>query len=87
MHKSQSYYGMLIHMEYARKNMRFIIAVAVLVALAVAYFILRSQKKSTPPGGLQVPHVEIQNNPLKDKVPDTNPVGKTNPFKYQNPLR
>lgn len=74
-------------MEYIRKNMLVIIVAAVLVVLSVVYFVLRGRKKAEPPAGLQVPQVEIQNNPLKDKVPDTNPVGKTNPFKYQNPLR
>lgn len=74
-------------MEYLRKNMWVIIALAVLVVLAVVYFVLRGQKKVQPSAGLQVPQVEIQNNPIKDKVPDANPVIKINPFKYQNPLR
>lgn len=74
-------------MEYLKKNIWVIIAVAVLVALAVVYFILRGRKKTEPPVSSPIPQVEIQNNPLKDKVPDPNPIIKTNPFKYQNPLR
>ncbi len=73
-------------MPYIRKNILIIVVVAVLIALAVVYFVLRSQKKSTLPTGLQVPQVEIQNNPIENKVPEINPVEKANPFKYKNPL-
>ena len=30
---------------------------------------------------------EISTNPLEGEVPELNPVGKANPFKYENPLR
>ncbi|MBI4991844.1 MAG: hypothetical protein HZB99_01375 [Candidatus Harrisonbacteria bacterium] len=33
-----------------------------------------------------VPEIEIQSNPVQGKLPELNPVEKTNPFKYRNPF-
>lgn len=66
--------------------MAVIVAVAVLIVLVAGYFVLRGKKKTTSSKSLQVPQVEIQNNPIGNKVPEINPVQKANPFQYKNPL-
>lgn len=73
-------------MEQVKKNIWIIIAVVVIVVLAAFYIVRRGQKKPNTPRNLQVPQVEIQNNPVEKKIPEINPVEKANPFKYKNPL-
>lgn len=73
-------------MEQIKKNKLVMIVAATLIVLAVGYLVLRGNKKSAPPKVLEVPQVEIQNNPVEKKIPEINPVQKANPFQYQNPL-
>ncbi len=73
-------------MALTKKSIGVIIAVATIAALIIVFIVLRSKKKSPQGGVLQVPQVEIQNNPIEKKIPEINPVEKANPFKYKNPL-
>lgn len=72
-------------MEQIKKNIVIIAVVVVALFSAIGYVLWRAHKKAPPSHGL-VPQVEIQNNPIENKVPEINPVQKANPFKYQNPL-
>lgn len=72
-------------MESIKKNNWIIIVIIVIVVVTIVYVVRQNKKKSTPSGGT-IPQVEIQNNPIEDKVPEINPVERANPFKYKNPL-
>lgn len=73
-----------------------IIAAVVVVLLAVAiFYFLKTPKKEIQNQDWQAPasvdfnsKIEELANPVGDKLPDLNPVGKTNPFKnlYKNPF-
>jgi flagellar basal body-associated protein FliL len=75
---------------------KYLIIVALLiVAIAVSgYLYWKSAQKEKPLesaaenlGEVSQSVPEITTNPVEDEVPELNPVERTNPFKYENPLR
>lgn len=69
-------------------------AVLVIGIAALAYFYFRPEEEKPPLSSAQEAASEVKEvipeiitNPVEDRVPEINPVDKTNPFKYENPLR
>ncbi len=71
-----------------------IIIVLILLLVGGAYYLISSGKlsnplnKNTATSSLGGQIYNQTQNPLKDKIPETNPFGKVNPFKgvYKNPF-
>ena len=68
-------------------NIGAIILALVLIGAGIWYWQRKKSAVVVPIEKSLVPQLQFQNNPLKDKVPEVNPIEKVNPFKYQNPLR
>ncbi len=76
-------------------NITLILLIILLIAVGVAYFLITSGKISNPLSkkgvttslGEQI-YTQTK-NPLEDKIPQTNPFAKVNPFKgvYKNPFQ
>jgi hypothetical protein len=65
-------------------------AVIALVLIFVAWYLyttLKPAEKQTEPSPFA--NIEIQSNPLEEKVPELNPVENANPFSgsYKNPFK
>ena len=71
------------------KNNSIAFGVTLVILAGIAFWYWHSKQSSTaiPNQKELVPQVQFQNNPIKEKVPEVNPLEKVNPFKYQNPLR
>ena len=66
------------------------VVILLIVALAVAVYLLVRPEKKNPVELLEEAgqtSVQVPTSPLEGKVPELNPIEKTNPFKYENPLR
>jgi len=68
------------------------LTILALAAAGLIYWWTRPEPVKTTEEAIQVltetPNVIVSENPLENKVPDLNPVEKTNPFKdsYKNPF-
>lgn len=67
-----------------------VVAIAVIIG-AVLYYKSRPEPVKSTEGALEALEntaVEIPTNPVENKIPELNPVNKTNPFKdaYKNPF-
>ncbi len=67
-----------------------VVAIAV-IAGAILYYKSRSKPIKSTEGAIKAltdTNIEIQTNPVANKIPELNPVDKTNPFKnaYKNPF-
>ena len=62
--------------------------IILLLAAAAAFFFISKGKGSSPNSSLGSQIFQKTQNPLEDKIPQTNPFTKINPFKgvYQNPF-
>ena len=75
-------------------NITLILLIILLIAAGVTYFLITSGKISNPlskkeaTASLGEQIYTKTKNPLEDKLPETNPFSKVNPFKgvYKNPF-
>ncbi len=65
---------------------KIVIGAVVVGALVAGFFYWQKLKNARQDSYL--PDLNIPGNPIEGKIPDTNPVDKTNPFKsiYKNPF-
>ncbi|MBI2018195.1 hypothetical protein HYS96_00645 [Candidatus Daviesbacteria bacterium] len=79
----------------SKGNIALILVIVLLLAAGIVYLLISKGiiknplQKSPPNSSLGTQIFEKTQNPLQDKIPETNPFTKVNPFKgvYKNPFQ